>query len=51
LSDLRSPSLLVHAVGATVLLVGATVLGVVKPRGRTSLGVRVEEDTRAAALR
>jgi ribose/xylose/arabinose/galactoside ABC-type transport system permease subunit len=38
LDEVRNPSPLVHAVLALVLLVVATVLGVVKPRGLTRIG-------------
>ena len=40
LGDLRSPSPLLHAGAALVLLVIATVLSVYKPRGRTRYGWR-----------
>jgi uncharacterized membrane protein len=40
LDEVRNPSPLVHAVPALVLLVVATVLGVVKPRGLTRIGRR-----------
>jgi hypothetical protein len=40
LDEVRDPSPLVHAVLALVLLLLATVLGVVKPRGLTRVGRR-----------
>lgn len=40
LGEIRNPSPLVHAMLALVLLVAATVLGVVKPRGLTRFGHR-----------
>lgn len=41
LGEIRNASPLLHAVLALVLLLGATVLGVVKPRGLTRFGRRV----------
>ncbi|WP_240505015.1 hypothetical protein [Nocardia mangyaensis] len=38
LDALRAPTFVVHGVAATVILVGATVLAVVKPRGLTLFG-------------
>ena len=55
LSGLRSPSPLVHAGGALLLLLGATVLSVYKPQGitrygqRKQLGVRGEPGMRSRA--
>ena len=40
LAAVRNPSPLLHACGALVLLLAATVLGVVKPRGMTPYGRR-----------
>jgi hypothetical protein len=40
LGVLRSPSVIVHAVGALVMLLGALVLAVYKPRGLTRHGQR-----------
>jgi uncharacterized membrane protein len=40
LSDVRNPSPLLHAIGALLLLVTATVLAVFKPRGMTPFGRR-----------
>lgn len=40
LGEIRNPSPLLHAVLALVLLLAATVLGVVKPRGLTRIGRR-----------
>ena len=40
LDVLRSPSPVVHSAGALVLLLGATVLSVYKPRGMTRYGQR-----------
>lgn len=45
LDGVRNPSPLVHAVLALVLLLVATVLGVVKPRGRTRIGARAAAGT------
>jgi hypothetical protein len=41
LAQLRDPSPVLHSSAAIVLLVGATVLSVFKPRGLTRLGRRV----------
>ena len=41
LADLRDPSPVLHATAAIVLLVGATVLSVFKPKGLTRHGRRV----------
>ena len=43
---LRSSSPLVHTVGAAVVLLGALVLSVYKPRGLTRHGWRVQQATR-----
>ena len=55
LSGLRTPSPMIHAGGALLLLLGATVLSVYKPQGMTRhgqrqrLGVRPEPGTRSGA--
>ena len=49
LEALRTPSAVVHASGALVLLLAATGLSVYKPRGRTRHGWRVQQRLRAAA--
>lgn len=46
---LRSASPVVHAAGALVLLLGATVLSVYKPRGMTRYGQRQASAKRTAA--
>ena len=55
LGEIRNPSPLLHAVLALVLLLAATVLGVVKPRGLTRFGHRAAtrrpEPSRASATR
>lgn len=43
LDEVRNPSPVVHALLALVLLLAATVLGVVKPRGLTWIGRRAAE--------
>ena len=48
LDAVRNPSPLVHAVLALGLLLAATVLGVVKPRGLTRYGRRAAENPRIA---
>jgi len=48
LDAVRNPSPLVHAVLALGLLLAATVLGVVKPRGLTRFGRRAAENPRNA---
>ncbi len=45
---LRSSSPVLHTVGALLLLVGATVLGLYKPRGVTRYGWRRQQERRAA---
>lgn len=47
--ELRDPSPVVHAVAALVVLVLATALSVVKPRGRTRRGQRLLRTSRTAA--
>lgn len=47
-SALRSSSPVLHAGGALVLLLAATVLGLYKPRGLTRYGWRKQQDRRAA---
>jgi hypothetical protein len=44
LSALRSPSPLLHAAAALVLLLVATTLGIYKPRGLTPYGLRRQRD-------
>ena len=46
---LQTASFVLHSAVALVLLVGATVLGVYKPRGRTRHGWRKEQERRARA--
>jgi len=46
---LRSPSVLVHATGALILLVAATLLAVYKPTGLTRRGHRVRQRARATS--
>jgi hypothetical protein len=52
LLSLRSPSPVLHAGAALLLLLVATVLAIYKPRGRTPYGLRKqnEESTLEAAL-
>lgn len=47
--QLRTGSFLLHSAVALVLLLGATVLGIYKPRGRTRHGWRKHQERRAAA--
>lgn len=49
LGMLRSPSVLIHAVLALVLLLLATVLAVYKPRGRTPYAIRTRPTASSAA--
>ena len=49
LGGLRSPSPVLHSAGALVLLVGASVLGVYKPRGLTRYGWRKQGEERLAS--
>lgn len=53
LGELRSPSVVVHASGAVVLLLVATALSVYKPRGMTKYGQRkvYEQRSRTPAAR
>jgi hypothetical protein len=48
-SELRSPSVVLHAGGAVALLLLATVLSVYKPRGLTRYGQRKRQEQRAAS--
>lgn len=50
LSAMRSPSPVVHAAGALVLLLVAAVLSVYKPRGMTRYGQRKQREERRSAL-
>ena len=50
LAGLRSPSPMLHAGAALVLLVLATVLGLYKPRGVTRYGWRKQQEQRAALV-
>jgi hypothetical protein len=47
LSGLRSPTAVIHASGALLLLVVATILSVYKPRGMTRYGQRKQNEQRA----
>ena len=47
LADLRSPSPVIHAAGALVLLLVAVTLSVYKPRGMTRYGQRKQLEQRA----
>ncbi|MGP3963895.1 hypothetical protein ACTWPT_48815 [Nonomuraea sp. 3N208] len=47
---LKSPSVLIHAVLALVLLLVATVLAVYKPRGRTRYAIRTRPGSAAGGL-
>jgi hypothetical protein len=49
LAGLRSPSPVVHAAGALVLLLVAVTLSVYKPRGMTRYGQRMQVKERAAS--
>ena len=49
LEQLRTSSFVLHSGVALVLLLGATVLGIYKPRGRTRYGWRKHQERRAAA--
>ena len=49
LEQLRTGSFVLHSGVALVLLLGATVLGIYKPRGRTRYGWRKHQERRAAA--
>jgi hypothetical protein len=49
LGVLRSPSPLLHASAALLLLLAATTLAVYKPRGMTRYGQRKQHDQRAAS--
>lgn len=48
-SELRSPSVVLHAGGAVALLLLATVLSVYKPRGLTRYGQRKKQEQRTAS--
>ena len=48
---LRSPSVTLHAALALILLVGATVLAIYKPRGLTARGRRAQARTMQPATR
>ena len=50
LAVLRSPSVVLHAGGALVLLLLATVLSVYKPRGMTRRGWRRQQEERAVLV-
>jgi len=50
LDTLRSPSPVLHAGAALLLLLVATTLAVFKPRGRTRFGRRQQREQRAALL-
>lgn len=51
LSGLRSPTAVIHAGGALLLLVVATILSVYKPRGMTRYGQRKQNEQRAQPQR
>ena len=48
LAALRSPTFVLHASAALVLLLGATVLAIYKPRGMTRYGWRRQQELRSA---
>lgn len=50
LGVLRSPSVVIHASGALLLLLVATILAVYKPRGMTRYGWRKQQGQRAALV-
>ena len=49
LGDLRAVTFVIHSGVALVLLLGATVLAVYKPRGRTRYGWRKQQELRPAS--
>lgn len=49
--ELRSPTFVLHAGAALVLLLAATVLAIYKPRGMTRYGWRKQQELRSAAHR
>jgi hypothetical protein len=49
LTELREPSVVLHASAAIVLLLGATALSIYKPRGLTPYGSRRKRDDEALA--
>ena len=50
LGVLRSPSVVIHAGGALLLLIVATILAVYKPRGVTRYGWRKQQEQRAVLV-